>query len=131
MCELRTIKSARRNPITYTKENSKMSTCTLKFEATAFRENDDNELESLSASISVPVENDDEVIGNTLGEEKLIVHAVAALYNLISDLRPNWLDNEDTSLTLDISIDGRKAQSHGSSTMFRSYATKRSLTFLA
>lgn len=90
---------------------SKMNTCTLKFEATAFRENDDNELESLSASISVPVENDDEVIGNTLGEEKLIVHAVAALYNLISDLRPNWLDNEDTSLTLDISIDGRKAQS--------------------
>ena len=82
-------------------------------EATAFRENDDNELESLSASISVPVENDDEVIGNTLGEEKLIVHAVAALYNLISDLRPNWLDNEDTSLTLDISIDGRKAQSCG------------------
>lgn len=68
-----------------------MNTCTLKFEATAFRENDDNELESLSASISVPVENDDEVIGNMLGEEKLIVHAVAALYNLISDLRPNWL----------------------------------------
>ena len=90
-----------------------MNTCTLKFEATAFRENDDNELESLSASISVPVENDDEVIGNTLGEENLIVHAVAALYNLISDLRPNWLDNEDTSLTLDISIDGRKAQSCG------------------
>lgn len=90
-----------------------VNTCTLKFEATAFRENDDNELESLSASISVPVENDDEVIGNMLGEEKLIVHAVAALYNLISDLRPNWLDNEDTSLTLDISIDGRKAQSCG------------------
>ena len=111
MCELRKIKSARRNLITYTKENSKMNTCTLKFETTAFREN--NELESLSASISVPVENDDEVIGNTLGEEKLIVHAVAALYNLISDLRPNWLDNEDTSLTLDISIDGRKAQSCG------------------
>lgn len=48
-----------------------------------------------------------------LGLKKLIVHAVAALYNLISDLRPNWLDNEDTSLTLDISIDGRKAQSCG------------------
>lgn len=70
-------------------------------------------LQIKSTSISVPVENDDEVIGNTLGEEKLIVHAVAALYNLISDLRPNWLDNEDTSLTLDISIDGRKAQSCG------------------
>lgn len=90
-----------------------MNTCTLKFEATAFRENDDNELESLSASISVSVKNDDEVIGNTLSEEKLIVHAVAALYNLISDLRPNWLDNEDTSLTLDISIDDSKVQSRG------------------
>lgn len=44
---------------------------------------------------------------------KNYLSAVAALYNLISDLRPNWLDNEDTSLTLDISIDGRKAQSCG------------------
>lgn len=87
-----------------------MNTCTLKFEATAFRENDDNKLESLSASISVPVENDDEVIGNTLGEEKLIVHAVAALYNLISDLRPNWLDNEDTSLTIKAFLDEAECQ---------------------
>lgn len=90
-----------------------MNTCTLKFEATAFRNDDDNNLESFSASISVPVENDDEVIGNALGEEKLIVHAVAALYNLISDMRPNWLDGEDTSLTLDIFIDGSEAQSRG------------------
>lgn len=90
-----------------------MNTCTLKFEATAFRNDDDNNLESFSASISVPVENDDEVIGNALGEEKLIVHAVAALYNLISDMRPNWLDGEDTSLTLDVSLDGVKCQSRG------------------
>lgn len=90
-----------------------MNTCTLKFEATAFRNGDDNELESLSASISVPVENDNEVIGNTLGDEKLIVHAVAALYNLISDLRPKWLDNEDTSLTLETFLDDNKCQSCG------------------
>lgn len=90
-----------------------MNTCTLKFEATAFRNDDNNNLESLSASISVPVENDDEVIGNMLGEENLIVHAVAALYNLISDMRPNWLDGEDTSLTLDVSLDGVKCQSRG------------------
>lgn len=90
-----------------------MNTSILKLEATVIRPKDDDELDGLAASISFPVENDDEVIGNTLGEEKLIVHAVAALYNLISDLRPNWLDNEDTSLTLDISIDGRKAQSCG------------------
>lgn len=78
-----------------------------------FRNDDDNNLESFSASISVPVENDDEVIGNALGEEKLIVHAVAALYNLISDMRPSWLDNEDSSLTLDVSLDGVKCQSRG------------------
>lgn len=90
-----------------------MNTCTLKFEATAFRNDDNNNLESLSASISVPVENDDEVIGNMLGEENLVVHAVAALYNLISDMRPNWLDGEDTSLTLDVSLDGVKCQSRG------------------
>jgi hypothetical protein len=90
-----------------------MNTCTLKFEATVFRNDDDNNLESLSASISVPVENDDEVIGNTLGDEKLVVHAVAALYNLISDMRPKWLDNEDTSLTLDTYLDGRKCQTRG------------------
>lgn len=90
-----------------------MNTCTLKFEATVFRNDDDNNLESLSASISVPVENDDEVIGNTLGDEKLVVHAVAALYNLISDMRPNWLDNEDSSLSLDVSLDGVKCQSRG------------------
>lgn len=90
-----------------------MNTCTLKFEATAFRNDDNNNLESLSASISVPVENDDEVIGNMLGEEKLSVHAVAALYNLISDLRPKWLDNEDTSLTLETFLDRNKCQTRG------------------
>lgn len=90
-----------------------MYTCTLKFEATAFREDDDNELESISASISVPVKGEDEDVGEVLGNEKLIVHAVGALYDIVSYLRPNWLDNEDTSLTLDISIDGRKARSCG------------------
>lgn len=90
-----------------------MYTCTLKFEATAFREDDDNELESISASISVPVKGEDEDVGEALGNEKLIVHAVGALYDIVSYLRPNWLDNEDTSLTLDISIDGNKVKSRG------------------
>ena len=90
-----------------------MYTCTMKFEATAFREDDDNELESISASISVPVKGEDEDVGEALGNEKLIVHAVGALYDIVSYLRPNWLDNEDTSLTLDISIDGSKVKSRG------------------
>ena len=90
-----------------------MYTCTLKFEATAFREDDDNELESISASISVPVKGEDEDVGEVLGNEKLIVHAVGALYDIVSYLRPNWLDNEDTSLTLDIFIDGNEVKSRG------------------
>lgn len=90
-----------------------MYACTLKFEATAFREDDDSELESVSASISVPVKGEDEDVGEALGNEKLIVHAVGALYDIVSYLRPNWLDNEDTSLTLDISIDGNEVKSRG------------------
>ena len=90
-----------------------MNTCTLKFEATAFRNDNDNNLESLSASISVPVKGDDEDVGKMLGNEKLIVHAIGALYDIVSYQRPNWLDGEDTSLTLDISIDGSEAQSRG------------------
>lgn len=90
-----------------------MYTCTLKFEATAFREDDDNELESISASISVPVKGDDETVEETLSNEKLIVRTVVALYEIVSCLRPNWLDNEATSLTLDISIDGSEVQSRG------------------
>lgn len=90
-----------------------MYTCTLKFEATAFREDDDNELESISASISVPVKGDDETVEETLSNEKLIVRTVVALYEIVSYLRANWLDNEATSLTLDISIDGSEVQSRG------------------
>lgn len=90
-----------------------MYTCTLKFEAAAFREDDDNELESISASISVPVKGDDETVEETLSNEKLIVRTVAALYEIVSCLRPNWLDNEAASLTLDISIDGSEVQSRG------------------
>lgn len=87
-----------------------MYTCTLKFEATAFREDDDNELESISASISVPVKGEDEDVGEALGNEKLIVHAVGALYDIVSYLRPNWLDNEDTSLTIKAFLDEAECQ---------------------
>lgn len=39
-----------------------MSTTILKFEATAFRPQDDDAPDCLAASISIPVEEDDEVI---------------------------------------------------------------------
>lgn len=89
-----------------------MNTCTLKFEATAFRNDEDNNLESLSASISVPVENDDEVIGNMLGNKNLIAYVVGELHGLVSYTRRKWMDGKDTSLTLDTYLDGNKYQSH-------------------
>lgn len=46
-----------------------------------------------------------------IGNEKLIVHAVRALYDTVNYMRPNWLDNEDTSLTIDAFFDGAKNQS--------------------
>lgn len=46
-----------------------------------------------------------------IGNEKLIVHAVRALYDTVNHMRPNWLDNEDTSPTIDAFFDGAKNQS--------------------
>lgn len=42
-----------------------MSTTILRFEATAFRPQDDDAPDCLAASISIPVEEDDEVIVDT------------------------------------------------------------------
>lgn len=39
-----------------------MDTCTMKIEVTAFRNDNDNGLESISASIGVPIESNREVI---------------------------------------------------------------------
>ena len=87
-----------------------MNTCTLKFEATAFRENDDNELESLSASISFPVEYDDEAIGEVLGDQDLMAYVIGELHDLVVRMRPEWLDNEDTSLTIKAFLDEAECQ---------------------
>ncbi len=90
-----------------------MSTTILKFEATAFCPQDDDAPDCLAASISIPVEEDDEVIGNTINNEDLIVHAVGALHDLATYMRPEWLDDEDISMTLDIYLGGAKCQSRG------------------
>lgn len=90
-----------------------MNTSILKLEATVIRPKDFDELDGLAASISFPVEYDDEAIGEALGDQDLMAYVVGELHDLVVRMRPEWLDNEDTSLTLDISIDGRKAQSCG------------------
>ena len=53
------------------------------------------------------------MIAQTLDDEDLVAYVIGALHDLVVYMRPNWLDGEDTSLTLDISIDGSEAQSRG------------------
>lgn len=38
-------------------------------------------------------------------------YAIGALYNLATYIRPEWVDNEETNLTIDVFIDGTKCQS--------------------
>lgn len=42
---------------------------------------------------------------------ELVTYAIGALYNLATYIRPEWIDNEETNLTIDIFIDGTKRQS--------------------
>lgn len=77
-----------------------MNTSILKLKATVIRPKDDDELDGLAASISFPVECDDEAIGEALGDHDLMAYVVGELHDLVVRMRPEWLDNEDTSLTI-------------------------------
>lgn len=77
-----------------------MNTSILKLKATVIRPKDDDELDGLAASISFPVECDDEAIGEALGDHDLMAYVVGELHDLVIRMRPEWLDNEDTSLTI-------------------------------
>lgn len=90
-----------------------MSTTILKFEVTAFRPKNDDSPDTLAASISVPIEEDDEVIGEALGDEKLIAFTMGSLHDLAVFLRPEWLDNEDISVTFEAYLGGSKCQTRG------------------
>lgn len=39
------------------------------------------------------------------------IYVIGALHDLAAYMRPSWLDNEDSSLTLDVSLDGVKCKS--------------------
>lgn len=90
-----------------------MNTCTLKFEATVFHNGDDNTLDSITASIGFPADKENDVIAQTLDDEDLVAYVIGALHDLVAYMRPNWLDNEDTSLSLDVYLDGVKCESRG------------------
>lgn len=82
----------------------------LKLEATVIRPKDDDELDGLAASISFPVEYDDEAIGEALGDHDLMAYVVGELHDLVVRMRPEWLDNEDTSLTIKAFLDEAEYQ---------------------
>ena len=87
-----------------------MNTSILKLEATVIRPKDDDELDGLAASISFPVECDDEAIGEALGDHDLMAYVVGELHDLVVRMRPEWLDNEDTSLTIKAFLDEAEYQ---------------------
>lgn len=87
-----------------------MSTSILKLEATVIRPKDFDELDGLAASISFPVEYDDEAIGEVLGDHDLMAYVVGELHDLVARMRPEWLDNEDTSLTIKALLDDAECQ---------------------
>ncbi len=60
-----------------------MNTSILKLEATVIRPKDFDELDGLAASISFPVEYDDEAIGEALGDQDLMAYVVGELHDLV------------------------------------------------
>lgn len=87
-----------------------MNTSILKLEASVIRPKDDDELDGLAASISFPVEYDDEAISEVLGDQDLMAYVVGELHDLVVRMRPEWLDNEDTSLTIKAFLDEAECQ---------------------
>lgn len=67
-----------------------MNTSILKLEATVIRPKDFDELDGLAASISFPVEYDDEAIGEALGDQDLMAYVVGELHDLVVRMRPEW-----------------------------------------
>ena len=74
----------------------------LKFELTATRHVDDNTPDTITASIGITVEADDDAVNEAMNSDELIAYAVGVLYDLATYMRPQWLDGEDTGMTLEV-----------------------------
>lgn len=83
----------------------------IKLDVTATRIGNDSTPDSLSVSISTPVKGNDKSVGDIPCNMELVTYAIGALYNLATYIRPEWVDNEETNLTIDVFIDGAKCQS--------------------
>lgn len=88
----------------------KLEASILKLEATVMRPKDFDELDGLAAYISFPIEYDDEAIGEALTDQDLMAYVVGELHDLVVRMRPEWLDNEDTSLTIKAFLDEAECQ---------------------
>lgn len=87
-----------------------METNILKFELTATRHLDDNTLDTITASIGIPVEADDDAVNEAMNSDELIAYAVGVLYDLAAYMRPQWLDGENTGMTLETYFGDSKCQ---------------------
>lgn len=83
----------------------------IKLDVTATRIGNDSTPDRLSVSISTPVKVNDKSVGDIPCNMELVTYAVGALYNLATYIRPEWIDNEETNLTIDVFIDDAKCQS--------------------
>ena len=83
---------------------------TMKIELTATRLLDDDTPYSLTASIGVPVEANDEAIIDALNNDELMVFAVGALYDLVAFMRPQWLDGENTGMVVGVYFGGAECR---------------------
>lgn len=83
----------------------------IKLDVTATRIGNDSTPDSLSVSISTPVKGNDKSVGDIPCNMELVTYAIGALYNLATYIRPEWVDNEKTNLTIDVFIGGTKCQS--------------------
>lgn len=83
-----------------------METNILKFELTASRYLDDSTPDTITASIGIPVEANDEAMNS----DELIAYAVGVLYDLAAYMRPQWLDGEDTGMTIETYFGDSKCQ---------------------
>lgn len=83
----------------------------IKLDVTATRIGNDSTQDCLSLSISTPVKDNDKSTGDIPCNTELVTYAISALYNLATYMRPEWVDNEETNLTIDVFIDGTKCQS--------------------
>lgn len=71
---------------------------------------DDNTPDTITASIGIPVEADDDAVNEAMNSDELIAYAVGVLYDLAAYMRPQWLDGEDTGMTLEVYFGDSKCQ---------------------